>query len=61
GKTESGATVRVNEIQAAILADGTFKATLTASTAGEINITIVATDKAGNEKKVELKVTYSGQ
>lgn len=59
GKTESGATVKVNEIQAAILADGTFKATLTASTAGEINITIVATDKAGNEKKVELKVSYS--
>jgi hypothetical protein len=58
GKTEPGITVRVNEIQAAMLADGTFRATLTAS-AGEIKITIMATDKAGNEKKVELKVTFS--
>lgn len=59
GKTEPGATVKVNEIQAAILADGTFKATLTASGAGEIKITITAADKAGNEKKVELTVTYT--
>ena len=59
GKTESGATVKVNELQAAVLADGTFKATLTASAAGEIKITVVATDKAGNEEKVELTVTYS--
>lgn len=58
GKTEPGLTVRVNEVQAAMLADGIFRATLPASV-GEIKITIVATDKAGNEKKVELKVTYS--
>jgi len=58
GKTEAGATVKVNEIQATVMAGGTFKSTLTAKS-GENKITVVATDKAGNEKKVELKVTYS--
>uniref|UniRef100_A0A831YZT2 Bacterial Ig domain-containing protein n=1 Tax=candidate division WWE3 bacterium TaxID=2053526 RepID=A0A831YZT2_UNCKA len=58
GKTEPGITVRVNENQAAMLADGTFRSTVTAA-AGEIKITIVATDKAGNEKKAELKVSYA--
>jgi hypothetical protein len=59
GKTEAGATVKVNEIQAPVLAGGTFKSTVTAAAPGEIKITIVATDKAGNEKKIELKVTFS--
>ncbi len=59
GKTEPGATVKVNETQATVLADGTFKTALTAVTPGEIKISIIVTDKAGNEKKVELKVTYS--
>lgn len=59
GKTEAGATVRVNEIQAPVLADGSFRTTITATVAGEIKITITASDKAGNEKKVELTVSYS--
>lgn len=59
GTTEVGATVRVNEAQAPVLADGTFSYTITASGAGEIKITVVATDKTGNEKKVELEVSYS--
>lgn len=58
GKTETGATVRVNEIQATVLADGSFRTTITATAPGEIKITVVAIDKAGNEKKVELAVTY---
>ncbi|HLD96616.1 MAG TPA: Ig-like domain-containing protein [Patescibacteria group bacterium] len=58
GKTEAGATVRVNENQATVLADGTFRYTLIAK-AGDNKITVAATDKAGNEKKVELAVTYS--
>jgi len=61
GKTEAGATVKVNETQATVLADGTFKTTITANTPGNIKITIIATDKAGNEKTVELTVTYSAQ
>ncbi len=59
GKTEPGATVRVNEIQAPVLADGSFRTTITAAAPGEIKITVVVIDKAGNEKKVELAVTYS--
>lgn len=58
GKTEAGATVRINSYQATVLADGTFEGTINASKPGEIKITIVATDKAGNEEKVELTVTY---
>lgn len=58
GKTEPGATVKVNNSQATILADGTFKSTITANEPSQIKITIVATDKAGNEEKAELTVTY---
>jgi len=61
GKTEPGVTVRVNNIQATILAGGVFKATLIAKKPGEIKITIVATDKAGNEKRAELTVTYAAE
>ena len=58
GETEVGAIVKINEIQAPVLADGTFKLTITAKD-GDNEITVVATDKAGNEKKVELTVIYS--
>lgn len=58
GKTEPGVTVKVNNSQATVLADGIFKSTLTANEPGQIKITIVATDKAGNEEKTELTVTY---
>lgn len=58
GKTEAGATVEVNESLAPVLAGGTFKSTITAKD-GDNKITVVATDKAGNEKKIELSVTYS--
>lgn len=61
GTSELGVTVKVNDIQATMLADGSFKATLLAGGPGEIKITVVATDKAGNENKVELSVTYSAQ
>jgi len=58
GKTDPGAIVRINAIQATVLADGTFQATIHASKPGQIQITVVATDKAGNEEKAELAVTY---
>lgn len=58
GKSEPGVTVKVNGIQATVLADGIFRATVAANKPGEIKITIVAKDKAGNEEKVELTVTY---
>lgn len=57
GTTESGATVRVNSIQAPILGDGSFSRAFLA-TPGSIKITVIATDRAGNEKKIELTVTY---
>ena len=58
GSTEAGATVKVNESQAQVLAGGTFSYTFTASN-GQNKITIIASDKAGNEKKIELTITYS--
>lgn len=59
GKTEAGATVRVNDLQATMFADGSFKATLLASAPGDIKIAVIATDKAGNERKAELTVNYA--
>lgn len=58
GKTEPGITVKVNNIQATVLADGVFKATITPTEPGQIKIVIVVTDKAGNEEKTELTVNY---
>jgi hypothetical protein len=58
GTTEAGATVKVNNVQAQVLAKGSFKSTVVASEPGDIEITITATDKAGNEEKIELTVSY---
>ncbi len=58
GTTEAGATVRVNNIQAQIRAGGVFETTVVATEPGSIKITVTATDKAGNERKVELTVAY---
>jgi len=57
GTTESTATVKVNSVQARVLGDGSFSTTILGS-AGSIPITVTATDRAGNEKKIELTVTY---
>jgi len=59
GKTERGATVKVNKHQATVLADGSFSLTLIASNEGEIKLTVVATDRAGNETTREIAVIYS--
>ncbi|KKW05377.1 MAG: hypothetical protein UY40_C0022G0017 [candidate division CPR1 bacterium GW2011_GWC1_49_13] len=61
GKTDPGVTVRVNSIQARVLGDGSFSTTLTNLPSGETKITIIATDKAGNQEKIELTVTYSAE
>ena len=58
GKTEPGVTVKINSIQARVLGDGSFSTTLIIST-GETKITVIATDKAGNQEKVEMTVSYS--
>lgn len=59
GKTEPGATVKINNHQASVLADGSFDFTFIANSEGEIKITVVATDRAGNETKAQIAVTYS--
>jgi len=60
GTTEAGATVKVNSIQAPVLSDGSFRATILAKNGSNL-ITITATDRAGNEKKIELTVTYEAE
>jgi hypothetical protein len=61
GSTESGAVVKVNDSQISVLADGSFSTNIVASTEGNIKIVVVATDRAGNESKVELTVSYSAE
>jgi len=58
GTSEPGVKVTVNDIQAQVRGDGSFSATIIASEPGQITITVVAVDKAGNEEKIELTVTY---
>lgn len=59
GKTEPGVIVKVNDLQATVLADGVFNLTIIAANEGEIKLLIIATDRAGNETKEEITVTYS--
>ena len=61
GKTEPGATVKINNNQANVLGDGSFSFTFIASNEGEIKSTITATDRAGNETAKEITVTYSAE
>ena len=58
GKTEAGVAVKVNSLQSTVFGDGTFRATILAKE-GENKITVTATDKAGNQEKIELTVTYT--
>lgn len=57
GKTEAGASVILNDRVLRPNPDGTFTDRLTAVPAGPLAITIVATDKAGNETKAQLQLT----
>jgi len=56
GKTEPGAEVTVNDRALRPNPDGTFTERLT-PLPGELALTVIARDKAGNETKRELKVT----
>ncbi len=58
GKTEPGATVKVNKHQATVLGDGTFSFTFIAEDEGQITLTITAVDRAGNKTTEELTVNY---
>jgi len=58
GKTEPEAQVTVNSFWARVDNDGTFSYKLRLEE-GENSIKIVSKDKAGNETKQELKLTYS--
>lgn len=61
GKTEPRATVKVNNSQATVFGDGTFSHAFTATADGEINLLIVATDRAGNETKRGITVVYAAE
>lgn len=60
GLSDPESIVKVNDVQATVSSDGSFKATLTLN-AGDNHITVIATDKAGNAKKVALTVNYASQ
>jgi hypothetical protein len=57
GKAEPGSRVSVNGRQATVAADGTFSIDVELKE-GKNTITVVATDKAGNEQTKEFIVTY---
>jgi bacillopeptidase F len=57
GKTESDNSVTINDRFVVIKSDGSFSYDLSLKE-GEQTITIVAKDQAGNETKMERKVTY---
>ncbi|PIS12576.1 hypothetical protein COT70_00220 [candidate division WWE3 bacterium CG09_land_8_20_14_0_10_47_33] len=61
GKTEPGVIVRVNDLQATVLADGNFTFVMLAAREGEVKLIITATDRTGNETKKEITVIYSAQ
>jgi hypothetical protein len=56
GKAEPGATVLVNDRTVIVGQDGSFSDTVTVQP-GELPITVVARDRAGNETKSKLGVT----
>lgn len=58
GKTDLGVKVTVNELWAIVDASGAFSYTLPLQS-GENKITVIATDQAGNETKIERIITYS--
>ncbi|MDE3111420.1 MAG: hypothetical protein KGK34_00580 [Chloroflexota bacterium] len=57
GTTEPGASLIVNDQVIHPNPDGSFTDRLTGVPAGPLTITIVATDKAGNETKTQLSLT----
>lgn len=58
GKTDPGNNMRINERFVSVAEDGSFAYKLKLSD-GENTLTIVARDDAGNETKLERKVTYN--
>jgi glucodextranase-like protein len=56
GTTEAGASVILNDHVLRPNPDGSFTDRLAAVPAGPLTITIVATDKAGNETKAQLQI-----
>lgn len=57
GKTDTGSTVTINDRFVSVNDEGNFEYKLKLSD-GENIVSIVARDSAGNETKIELKVTY---
>lgn len=58
GKTDSGVKITVSGLWAIVDASGNFSYTFPLQN-GENKIAVTATDQAGNETKIERKVTYS--
>ena len=58
GKTDTNATVTVNGFQAIVDDQGNFSYTLSLQN-GDNNLSIIATDNAGNTTTVQKKVTYN--
>lgn len=56
GKAEPGAAVLVNDRSVIVGRDGSFSDSVTVP-AGELPLTVIARDRAGNETKTELSVT----
>ena len=56
GKAEPSAVVLVNDRSVIVSADGSFSDTFTAQP-GDLALTVIARDRAGNETKTDLKVT----
>ncbi|EKD87591.1 MAG: hypothetical protein ACD_36C00012G0003, partial [uncultured bacterium] len=57
GRAEENAKVTINGRLAILGSDGSFHVTITLSE-GDNTITIIATDKAGNQTLIERKVNY---
>ena len=58
GKTNSAATITINDRQVIVQPDGGFSSTVTLS-AGENTITIISSDAAGNQRKATRNITYT--
>jgi len=56
GRTEPGATVRINDEEVVVDADGRFQKTVEATRAGWNEVTVVATDPAGNQTERRERV-----
>lgn len=59
GKTDPKAVLTVNDQQQVVGSDGSFSGTVTMNQTGSNQVSVVATDQAGNQTKVTRNVTYS--